>query len=120
MATKKPGFNNALLARNRRNNRYDASGDNQSDRRHKELNAITISFDSVPTPDELKDSANGLAGFEVDEHVQTQGSATNDGEDIVQTVAAGVLGVDGSLTTEAAGAAMTVRSQNNLRPSRFL
>lgn len=120
MATKKPGFDNALLSRNRRSNRYENSGaDNRADRRHKELNAITISFDAVPTPDELKDSGNGLAGFEVDEHVDTQGSATNDGEDVVQTVAAGVLGVDGTLTTEAAGAAMTVRSRNNLNPSRF-
>ena len=121
MASKKPGFDNALLTRNRRSNRYDNSGaDNRADRRHKQVAGTTIGFDTVPAPDEITDSGNGLAGFQVDEHVQTQGSTSNDGEDVVQTVAAGALGVDAAVTLESAGAAVTLRSQNNLHPSRFL
>ena len=120
MATKKPGFDNALLARNRRVNRYLNAGDNIADRRHKDVAGTTIGFDTVPAPDEITDSGNGLAGFEVNEHIQIQGSTSNDGEDVVQTVAAGALGVDAAVTLEGAGAAVTLRSQNNLRPSRFI
>lgn len=119
MAVKNPGFDNAVGNRNRRVNRFLAAGDNRPDKRHKEVNGTTISQDDVPTPSEIKDSGNGLAGFEVNEVVQTQGSANNEGDDIVQTVAAGVLGVDDALTTESAGGAVSVRSRNNLREGRF-
>lgn len=119
MAVKNPGFDNAVGNRNRRVNRFLAAGNNNIDKRQKEVHGTTIGHDAVPTPDEITDSGNGLAGFEVDEVVQTQGSANNEGDDIVQTVAAGALGVDGAVTTEAAGAALSIRSRNNLRESRF-
>lgn len=119
MAVKRPGFNNAPGSRNRRVNRYLASGDNRMDRRHKEINGTTIGHDDVPTPSEITDSGNGLAGFEVNEVVQTQGSSNNEGNDIVQTVAAGALGVDDALTTEAAGGQVSVRSRNNRIESRL-
>ncbi len=120
MAVKKPGFDNALTIRNRRVNRYLAAGDNRADRRHKTVAGTTIAFDTGPAPDEITDSGNGLAGFAINEHIQTQGSDNNDGEDVVQSVAAGALGVDAAVTAESAAAAITLRSQNNLRPSRFV
>ena len=119
MAVKKPGFDNAVGNRNRRVNRYAAAGDNREDRRHKQTAGTTIGHDDVPTPSEITDSGNGLAGYEVNEVVETEGSVSNDGVDVVQTVAAGALGVDDSLTTEAAGGAVTVRSRNNRIESRF-
>lgn len=119
MAVKKPGFSNAVGSRNRRVNRYAAAGDNREDRRHKEVRGTTIGYDTVPAPDEITDSGNGLAGFEVDEVVNSQGSTSNDGDDIVQTVAAGALGVDDAVTLEAAGAAITLSSRNNRIESRL-
>ena len=94
MAVKKPGFSNAVGSRNRRVNRYAAAGDNREDRRHKEARGTTIGYDTVPTPDEITDSGNNLAQFAVDEVVESEGSTSNDGVDVVQTVAAGALGVD--------------------------
>lgn len=116
--TKRPGFSNAPGSRNRRVNRY-AGNLNRPDRRHKEVNGTTIGHDDVPTPSEITDSGNGLAGFAVDEVVQTQGSTNNEGVDIVQTVAADALGVDDALTTEAAGAALSIKSRNNVREGKF-
>ena len=116
--TKRPGFNNVSGSRNRRVNRY-AGNLNRMHRRHHEVNGITIGHNDVPTPSEITDSGNGLARFEVDEEVQTQGSTNNEGNDVVQTVAAGALGVDDAVTTEAAGAAVSIRSRNNLRDGKF-
>lgn len=119
MAVKKPGFSNAVGSRNRRVNRFAAAGDNREDRRHKQNEGTTIGFDTVPTPDEITDSANGLAQYAVDEVVESEGSTSNDGVDIVQSVAAGALGVDDALTLEAAGAQVTLRSRNNRREYRI-
>lgn len=119
---KRPGFDNRVGNRNRRISRYAsqvAGGGNRTSKRHKEVHGTTIGHDAVPTPDEITDSGNGLAGFEVHEVVQTQGSANNEGDDVVQTVVAGALGVDDGLTTEAAGAALSIRSRNNVREGKF-
>lgn len=119
MAVKRPGFNNATGSRNQRVNRYAAANDNRADRRHKEVQGTTIGYDTAPTPDEITDSGNGLAIFSVDEEVESQGSTSNDGIDVVQTVAAGALGVDDAVTLEAAGASIIVSSRNNRVDSRL-
>jgi hypothetical protein len=120
MAAKKPGFDNSVGNRNRRVNRYGNSGaDNRVQRRLLEARGITIGFDTVPTPDEITDSASGLGDFNVDEVIQIEGSASNDGVDVVQTVAADALGVDDALTLEAAGADVIVKSRNNRREYRL-
>ena len=119
MAVKKPGFDNAVGSRNRRVGRYLAAGDTRADRRHKEVRGTTIGYDTVPAPDEITDSGNGLAGFEINERVDSQGSTSNDGVDVVQTVAAGALGVDDAVTLEAASAAVVLRSRNNRIESRL-
>jgi hypothetical protein len=116
--TKKPGFDNSVGNRNRRVNRF-AGNLNKMDRRHKEARGTTIGYDTVPTPDEITDSGNDLAKFAVDEVVESEGSTSNDGRDVVQTVAAGALGVDDAVTLEAASADIRVRSLNNQRDSRF-
>lgn len=117
LPARKPGFDDLPGSRNRRLNRY-VSG-NSADRRHKEVAGTTIGFDTVPTPDEITDSGNGLGVFEVNEVVETQGSTSNDGQDVCNTVAAGAIGVLGTVTLEVAGAAVTLRSFNNRRNSRF-
>lgn len=119
MAVKAPGYNDNTGNRNRRVNRYSVSGGNNQDRRHKAISGTTIGYDAVPTPDEITDSGNGLAVFEVDENVDVQGSTSNDDEYTVQTVAAGALGVDQSVTTEVAGDQTTLRSMNNRNDNRF-
>ena len=119
MAVKKPGFSNAVGSRNRRVNRYAAAGDNREDRRHKEARGTTIGYDTVPTPDEITDSGNNLAQFAVDEVVESEGSTSNDGVDVVQTVAAGALGVDDAVTLEAASADIRLSSRNNKREYRL-
>jgi hypothetical protein len=116
-AVKKPGLDNSVGNRNRRVNRYVIG--NRMDRRHKEARGTTIGYDTVPTPDEITDSGNNLAQFAVDEVVESAGSTSNDGVDVVQSVAAGALGVDDALTLEAAGADVRLRSLNNRRDSRF-
>ena len=119
MAVKKPGFDDAIGVRNRRVNRYLASGDNNSDLRHKTVGGTTIAFETGPSPDEITDSGNGLGGFSVNEHLVTEGSDNNDGVDTVQTVAAGALGVDAAVTAESASAAIVLRSLNNAHQSRY-
>ena len=115
--TKAPGFDNTTGNRNRRVNRY-AGNLNRTAQRHKEVNGTTIGHDDVPTPSEITDSGNGLAGFEVNEVVNSQGSTSNDGDDIVQTVAAGALGLDDAVTLEAASAAVVLTTRNNRRERR--
>jgi len=119
MAVKEPGFDNDTGNRNRRVNRYAAAGDNRTDKRHKEVNGTTIAYDDVPAPDEITDSGNGLAIFSVNEVVGIEGSTSNDTSHTVQTVAAGALGVDGTVTTEVAGDQTRLRSENNRVDSRF-
>ena len=119
MSVKAPGQNDNTGNRNRRVNRFAVSGGNRADRRHKVVEGTTIGYDAVPTPDEITDSGNGLAGFEVDENVSVQGSTSNDGDYTVQTVAAGALGVDQSVSTEVAGDQTALRSKNNRVDSRF-
>ncbi len=118
MAVKKPGFDNAVSNRNRRVNRFAAAGDNIADRRHKEVRGATIAYDTGPSPDEITDSGNGLAGFAINEVINSQGSTSNDGDDIVQSVAAGALGVDAAVTSEGASAAIVLASRNNRREVR--
>lgn len=117
-AAKKPGFDNSVGNRNRRVNRF-AGNLNKVDRRLKEVRGTTIGYDTVPTPDEITDSGNGLAIFVVDEVVESEGSTSNDGVDVVQTVAAGALGVDDAVTLEAASADIRLRSRNNRREYRL-
>lgn len=121
MAVKKPGFSNVAGSRNTRVNRYAAVGDNREDRRHKQIEGTTLGHNDVPTPSEITDSGSGLAvlGFQVDELIESEGTVSNDGLDIIQTIAAGALGVDAALTTEAAGGQVTVRSRNNRIESRL-
>ena len=116
--TKKPGFDDSAGNRNRRVNRF-AGNLNRMDRRHKEARCTKNGYDTVPAPDEITDSGNNLAQFAVDEVVESEGSTSNDGVDVVQTVAAGALGVDDALTLEAAGADVRLRTRNNRRDSRF-
>lgn len=119
MAVKKPGFSNAVGSRNRRVNRFAQADGNREDRRHKEVSGVGIDYDTLPDPDEIGDTGNRLAQFEVDEVIESEGSTSNDGVDIVQSVAAANLGVDDALSAEAAGAQITVRSRNNKREYRI-
>ena len=115
--TKKPGFNTIIGSRNRRLNRYVWG--NQEDRRHKQVSGTTIGYNTVPAPDEITDSASGLGIFTVNEVVESEGSASNDGPDICNTVAAGAIGILGNVTLEVAGAQIRLRTRNNRRESRF-
>lgn len=120
MAVKKPGFNDNTGSRNQRVNRFANSGDNRTARRHRQVRGTTIDFDTVPNPDEIGDSGNGLAGFSVDENINVEGSTSNDGDYTVQSVAAGALGVDQALPlTEVAGDDVRLRTLNNQRFGRF-
>lgn len=115
MAVKDPG-----VVGGRRVNRYAGSEGNRADRRHKLVNGTGIDFDTVPVPDEIGDTGNGLAVFEVDESIRVEGSTSNDGAYTVQTVAAGALGVDEALPlTEVAGDDVSINSRNNRRDSAF-
>lgn len=73
--------------------------------------ASTIAFvDS--NPDTITDSANGLGSFRVGDIVIVSGSASNDGQYTIATVAAGTITLKSydSLTAELAGASVTLRS----------
>ena len=121
MATRKPGFHNSTTAanRNRRENRYGRSGvNNDSDLRGKDLYVDTISFTA---PDLINDSGDGLAKYEVGEVIRVQGSAAQDGIYEIATVAAGQIEtVEQTITTEGAGADMTVSSENNRNTNRAI
>ncbi len=122
MAVKSPGFDNSVGNRNRRLGRYGSQAigaGNRTDRRHKEVRAATIAYDVGPDPDEITDSGDALGGFEVNEVINSQGSTSNDGDDIVQSVAIGALGVDAELAAESAGAAIVLTSRNNMQETRF-
>lgn len=86
----------------------------------------TLSFqDNGADLDTIEDSANGfvVAGFQIGDTILVQGSVSNDGEYTISDVTAGVLtlGVNDSLTTEAAGAAVVVKRPGaTWGESRFL
>jgi hypothetical protein len=73
--------------------------------------AITIAFvDGGAGNDTITDSDNGLAGILAGATVSVSGSGLNDGEYLVTASAAGTLTLSpGVLTTEAAGASVTLR-----------
>jgi len=73
--------------------------------------ATTIAFvDS--NPDTITDSGNGLGSFRVNDIVIVSGSASNNGQYTIASVAAGTITLKGtdSLVAEAAGANVTLRS----------
>ena len=78
--------------------------------------ATTIAFNNV-NPDTITDSANGLATFIVGQKLQVLGTTNNDGTDKIEvsTVAAGTLTLTtaSSVTTEAAGASVTLIGRTN-------
>lgn len=117
MSVKGPGFLDSAGNRNKRVNRYLATGDNRTDIRHKETRGITIAFVS---PDQITDSGNDLAKFRVGEFVDAQGSVAQDAEYEVATVVAGQLDmVEQTITAELAGAAISINSRNNRIDSRL-
>jgi hypothetical protein len=65
-----------------------------------------IAFGST---NEITDTGSGLAVFTAGEVLEVRGSASNDGEYIVQTSAAGTLTVVPNIVTEAAGATIELR-----------
>jgi len=75
------------------------------------LTGVTISF-SATTGNHILDSGSGFvtAGFEVGDKVIVSGSANNDGVYTVTAVAAGDLTVTETVTTETAGASITVKA----------
>lgn len=66
--------------------------------------ATTISFNA----NTISDSGNGLALFGVGGLIEVRGSASNNRVHRVTTSAAGALGVVPALTTESAGASVTI------------
>jgi hypothetical protein len=70
------------------------------------LTATTISFTA---PDTMGDTGNGLGIFAIGDRVRIEGTASNNGIREVLTVAVGTITfVEQDITTEAAGASMTV------------
>jgi hypothetical protein len=115
MAVKKPGFNNTAGSRNRRTNRFVAG--NREARRHRELAADTLAFVS---PDQITDTADLLARFELAEVVEAYGSVAQDGPYEVATVVVGQLDmVEQTITAESAGADIILTSRNNRIESRL-
>ena len=115
-ATKAPGFNPASGSRNRRVNRF-AGNLNRTDIRHKLTDGITIAF---AAPDQITDSGNDLGKYEVGEFVDAQGSVAQDATYEVATVVAGQLDmVEQTITLEAVGPSIAVRSLNNRRDGAF-
>jgi len=70
--------------------------------------AATISFDDGGTID---DSASGLGNFEVGQVIDVTDSTNNDTSFTITEAAAGSLTVSESVTTEAAGESITIRSR---------
>lgn len=81
--------------------------------------ATTIAFnENAPDADTITDSGNGLliAGFQAGDQITVAGSASNDGTYTVETVVAGTITLLGrnDLTTEAAGATVTLTAPKNV------
>ena len=69
------------------------------------LTATTISFTA---PDTITDTGSGLAIFPAAKYIEISGSASNNGGFLVSTSAAGTLTVPSGITTEGAGASVTI------------
>lgn len=83
------------------------------------LTASTISFTrNASAADTINDSGDAMVstGFVAGDMVKVSGSASNDGEYLVASVAAGALTLHSKefLTTEAAGASMTVTTVSHV------
>lgn len=76
-----------------------------------ENDGTTISFDAASR--EIRDSANGFVtgGYLPGNYVIVKGSTKNNGKYLIESVAAGVLVVEGTLTDEAAGASVTTDAE---------
>lgn len=116
MAKRKPGFAEASGSRNTRTSRFNATGDNDTDARHIELTAITLSFTA---PDLINDSGNDLVKFRAGSFITVEGSAAQDATYEIDTVAAGqIQTIEQTITTEGAGASMRIKSTNNRNVNR--
>ena len=115
--TVKPGFDATPGNRNRRVNRF-AQNDNRSLPRHREAAGTTIGFSA---PDLINDSGNDLGKFYADvEQVRVEGSTGQDGDYVASSVAAGQIEtVEQTITLEAAGAPIRVKSLANRNQNRF-
>ena len=69
------------------------------------LTATTISFTSTDT---IADSGNNLAQFLAADYIEIVGSASNDGTFLISTTSAGTITVPSGITTESAGASVTI------------
>lgn len=117
MAVKNPGSDNTAGQRNRRVNRYLATGDNRTRKRHRGTTGIGLAFVS---PDQITDSNSDLAQFPVLDLVDVQGSVAQDAEYEVATVLAGQLDmVEQTITAEIAGPSIAIRSRDNRIDSRL-
>lgn len=75
------------------------------------ITAATIAFNDL-NPDTITDSGSGFGSFRAGDKIVVSGSTSNDGEYTIATAAAGTLTLiaGDSLTTEAAGASVTITS----------
>ena len=112
-----PGLDATPGNRNRRVNRL-STGDNRTLRRHREASGITIGFTA---PDLINDSGNGFGDFYIDvEQLRVEGSTAQDGDYVASGVSAGQIEtVEQTITTEAAGADIRVKSLANRSQNRF-
>ncbi len=69
------------------------------------LTDTTISFTA---PDTISDSGNNLAQFPAADYIEISGSTSNDGTFLVSTTSAGTITVPSGITTEGAGASVTI------------
>ena len=73
---------------------------------YEQVTAATISFEN--STQSIDDSGSGLGNFNVGDIVRVEGSASNNSDYIVTTVAAGSLGVDRGVVQESAGNSITL------------
>lgn len=69
---------------------------------------LTTTGISFTASDTIQDTGNNLAQFLAAEYIQVAGSASNDGVFLVSTTSAGTITVPSGITTEAAGASVTI------------
>ena len=117
---KRPGFDVRSGSRNRRTSRYGSqllSGGNRSLTRHRWVRGITL---AAVTPDQLTDTANGLAVFEAGDDIEVQLTASNDGVRRIDTVVAGQIDtINQNLVNEAAGGDVRIKTLANRHPGKF-
>lgn len=83
-----------------------------------EVTASTISFDA--SDNSINDSGSGLGGFTAGDTLSIDGSSSNDGSVVIDSVAAGKLVVSGlTLTNEAAGSSITLSTACTLDSFSF-